>query len=309
MNPTLIIVTLTLILAGCAHLGGPKQTTSEVALAKPYVEDIVSQSPRANPKINKADCPKSKKLWKKFSWKLLLRSANACVAADRWKQLSQVANHMAIIQPHSPWGPYYLSLVAEHKGHLDRALWLVDLAQKRAPNLGLLHYQKGRLLWTRKEFSNGINLIETALKRDPNLVEAHLFLGQIYWRDLMPKKAKKHFTKVIKIEKENFVATQALAKISKAMGENGDAIKFFKKAVVMKPNSLDLRLELASLYEEEDEAQALSTYRLIRGLMRNKRLKGRLEFNLDKKIAGLEKKMTGTTEKNVQRKPAKEDGK
>src|SRR5690606_412785 len=147
----------------------------------------------------KSDCRTPVAKYSKKTWKELVNEANACVRAEKWSHVEEIASELARKDTNSPWGPYYLGLSAEKDGNLDRALWMAELTIKRSPGLALAHFQKGRILWKKEVFNESLDSLHQALQLDPNLIDTHLFLGQIFFRDQNFAKAARHFQAVLKV--------------------------------------------------------------------------------------------------------------
>ena len=124
-----------------------------------------------------------------------------------------MGNHLAQKDANSPWGPYFLSLHAEQGKHFERAEWMIELALKKAPGLGILYYQKGRLLWLQGKYNQAVDAFEYAVKRKVHLVESHLFLGKIFLRDFELKLAKDHLEVVLKSAPRNKEALLSLSQV------------------------------------------------------------------------------------------------
>ena len=82
--------------------------------------------------------------------------------------VEKVGSRLAKIDHASPWGAYFLSLGSQGQGNHTRALWMSDLALKKSPKLGFLHYQKGRVLWGMGEYESAVTSMNDALKYDKN---------------------------------------------------------------------------------------------------------------------------------------------
>ena len=285
MNTTkskLILGFSVLALTACGSTGGVK-STSKFDKAK-YV------STRTTKKLSKATCPASAKSFNKQHRKQLLELGNACVQAKKWPMLEKIGSRLAKIDHSSPWGAYFLSIGSQGQGNHTRALWMADLALKKSPKLGFLHYQKGRVLWGMGEYETSVKSMNDALKYDKTLTDAHLFLGQIYYRDRDVKKAAKHFKGVLKTEPSNLAALIGVAESYYQAKDNKDAIVYFEKAVDQAPSNLEIRFRLADVYEKENQyGEALTTYRRIKRLMRsNKRKRSTTGVNVAEKIEALE---------------------
>lgn len=148
-------------------------------------------------------------------WKKLVAHANACAKDHNWRTLETLANAIARTDIDSPWGAYYLALSAEGTGELGRAMWMIELAQKKAGGRSALFtYQKGRILFLMKDTSKAMAEIEKSVAMDPGLTEGHLFLGDIYRRDQQPDRAQACYLAAMKADPKNERAIAALQEMN-----------------------------------------------------------------------------------------------
>lgn len=148
-------------------------------------------------------------------WRKLIARANACVKAKNWRNLETLANAIARTDIDSPWGAYFLSVSAEATGELGRALWMIDLAQKKAGGRSALFaYQKGRVFFLMKNTAKAMAEIEQAVAYDPALAEGHLFLGDIYRRDQQLDRAQACYLAAMKADPKNERAIAALQEMN-----------------------------------------------------------------------------------------------
>ena len=210
---TLLLLSLgaAMQMMGCAS-GGPVSSTSrtgpdprEARASDAYFEGLSLHGPGRAPAEN---CLINIGQTKGADWKMLVRHANGCIAKGDWKSVEMIAGEIAGRDIESPWGVYYLSLAADHAGDLPRALWMAELAMKKAPAIGLFGYQKGRVLWKMEKHRAAVEEIQAAVKHEPRLVDAHLFLGQVYARDQQPEKSAAHFQKAAELDPSSVSAGQ-----------------------------------------------------------------------------------------------------
>ncbi len=62
----------------------------------------------------------------------LAEYARNCALLEKWSQLGEVGDQLAKA-PAEPWGAYYLSVSALGLKQYQRAIWMIDLAAKKAP--------------------------------------------------------------------------------------------------------------------------------------------------------------------------------
>ncbi len=219
-------------LVGCAT--PPKPTDSarmpRYDIAKKLVAGIVPTSIRmSNPSTV---CPRTVEA--KGPIARLVKTVNACVRAKAWNKVDKIGQVLARNNPESPLGAYYLGLVADHQNDLGRALWMVDLALKKAPSVGLFHYEKGRLLYKQKKYHASVDEFQSALNLDSRLYPAHGFLGAMYLREERVGAATEQFQELRKAQPNSAIAIAGLKKCGVKVAEVGPAKPTKNRAVASK---------------------------------------------------------------------------
>lgn len=258
-------------------------------------------------KVSAKECSKSKQKFQGMSWSRLMEQANACVATKNWEEVERIGNYLAQEHSQSPWGSYYLSLVAEEKGAWSRALWMIELAIKKAPEHGLLEYQKARISWLQGDYSRAIEGMKSALNKDRHLEAAHLQLGRIYFQERKDSEAIFHYRAVISLSPEHQESVFVLGRLYARNGDVESALSSFRKAIRLSANdskddSERMRLaqfHLAQLLEEEEKdfRSALAIYKELREKLNKMTYQN---VNLDQKIISL----TELAKQNSARTPA-----
>jgi tetratricopeptide (TPR) repeat protein len=222
------------------------------------------------------------------NWKVLVRHASACAKTENWRTVELIAEEMAKTEINSPWSPYFHSLAAERTGDFPRAVWMIELAMKKAPGAALFHYQKGRVLWQLKDYKESVNQMSTAVQLDGKLLDAHVFLAQTHHRNMNYEKAATHYQQALTVESSHPICLQGLADVRMAQGKPAEAVEILNTAVSKNSSSAELRLRLAQAYEAtEKDAQALEHYKAVRAMGKT----ASLGVDVNEKIKTLESKM------------------
>lgn len=259
----LALLGFVLAAVGCAGSGVKKGKTAKES--EVYLKSVQSKALDPSVKNKKLSCVVQTSIQEK-SWAKIVAMANDCVQLGNFKQVERYGNHLAKHHHMGPWGAYFLSLSAENRGEMDRAIWMIELALKKTPNEGLLLYQKGRLTWAAKEYELAVKMFEESLKLRPDLLGARMMLGQLYYRDQDYSKAKKHFTAAIELDNKMSSAWVGLAECELEDGNGEAALVSLEKAIDLEPGNLDFRMREAFIYERvlKNIKQALSSYKKIR---------------------------------------------
>lgn len=273
------------LMAGCSHSPRP----SEVDV-KQYTQTILPVSFRHDRRVSHDTCPRQESTWKTVHWQKLMSFANACLREGRWAEVEALGNHLAQKEHVSPWGSYYLSLAAQARKNYPRALWMAELALKKAPREGLLLYQKSRVLWQMEQFEESVQAMQEAVKYNGSLVDGHLFLGRVYYRDQAYKEAIRHFQAVLVAEPRHLNALLGLAESRLEQKDPRSAVELLSRAIDAHPRHLAARLRLAHILEhnEKDYEKALVAYREIQSLSRQNRLDHPIKTDLAQRVQHLE---------------------
>lgn len=236
------------------------------------------------------NCPTQKQVDTDKNWKSLMEKANGCINKSQWSMVETIGEKISEVEPDAPWGAYYLSVASENRGHTERAMWMIDLALKKASDVGVLRYQKGRILWKQQFYKEAIAEMQKSIDLDKNIKDANLFLGQIYLRELDFKRAQGHFEKVLLSESRNHQALFGLASCYIELENAKEAISILDRAISNFPKVLDFRLQEVYVYENltKDTAMTLAKYKQLQSLMAAKKVEGTLPFDISLKIKTLE---------------------
>ena len=277
-----------IFLAGCAT-SSPAQKPVNGAWAGPqptYDEKVTS---RALEQV-KAACP-SDFSYQSMEWRKVTPLANACVKAKDWQRLEKMGDWLAKQAPLTPWGPYYMGLAAEGRRDFPRAIWMLELALKKAPKEGIFHYELGRIHWELKNDRAAVASMKTASEMSPGLVEAHSVMGQLSLQREEFAEARKYFQKALLVNSKHYVSVLGMAAVEMGTKDYAKAEEYLARAVDLNPNASKPRLALAQIQEEHLKKfdEALSGYKRIRQMSADKKLDEAIPVNLDEKIRGLEK--------------------
>lgn len=301
----LALIAMPLIVVGCAS--GPAKNTKTSKEAEVYLKGVRSQVVQTKGKAT--TCKVESQIQEK-NWVELVKKANACVEEKQFSQVERYGDHLAKEHHMGPWGPYFLSLSAEAKGDLDRAMWMIELALKKAPQEGLLIYQKGRLQHARGEMTAAVQSFEDSIKIRSDLLGARMVLGQIYYRDQDFDKAKVHFKSAVELDSQMTEAWAALAECELEDGNGEAALVALEKAINLDNKNLDHRIREAYIYEKvlNKPEQALDSYQKAQVMGQKTKVSQNVTDMLNEKVKQLREQIAKAKpgEQVSQRTPAKE---
>jgi tetratricopeptide (TPR) repeat protein len=287
------------LLFACAHQG-PSEDMAHQSKAKSLIDDhakintdlyfeIFNYKPFA---LNKSTgvCLQVADL-KGKDWKSLLETVNHCAEQNQWLSVETIGYELLKTNVNSPWGAYYLSLAAEYNRDLPRALWMVDLAIKKASSqMAILQFQRGRVLWLLDQKSQAIKEFTLSAKLDKNIFDANLFLAEISYHDLEYKTAAQKFKEVLAVDSNNLRSLIDGAECAIADSDPLLASQYLEKAVALKPEALQPRVRLAQVYEEMQKQPqlAVNTYRALKEALSKGLVRERPVIDINEKIKVLE---------------------
>jgi tetratricopeptide (TPR) repeat protein len=284
---TLMITTLMITACGTSPIKSASAKVDSVAVQRKYASQVESAFV-GETKVEA--CPTQKVIDTEKSWKSLMAKANGCINKSQWSVVESIGEKLSQVEPEAPWGAYYLSIAAENKDHTERAMWMIDLALKKANNVGILKYQKGRILWKQQFYKEAIAEMQEAVELDKSIKDAHLFLGQVYLRELDFKKAQAYFETVLLLESRNHQALFGLASCYIELENSKEAIAVIDRGISNFPKVLDFRLQEAYVYENliKEPVVALEKYKQLQTMVTTKKVDGTLPFDINEKIKNLE---------------------
>jgi tetratricopeptide (TPR) repeat protein len=231
---------------GCSSITHQKSQNIDVR-TKVYTNDVLATSIDNDKSHFENFCPSDIKTIEKTDWTQLLKFANSCAAKEKWQMLEVIAKKLSSQTSFSPWGPYYLSLVSEKNRNFEKAMWMIDLAIKRTPDLGILYYQKGRLNWIQKNFNEGFIYFEKSVQYNLKISEPHIFMATLYLRDNEIENAQKNYEIALLYSPGSFEAFVGLAKISNLKGDAKSEMTYLEKAKRVRPQNEWVNKQLSIL--------------------------------------------------------------
>ncbi len=106
------------------------------------------------------------------------------------------------------------------------------------------------------QLEKALQELKSCAKSHPQSTEAHFALGMAYFFSKDPKSAVQEFLEVRKLDPENIDSQVMLAKIYSFDKQKVDlAQELLERLVKLRPDSLDIRFDLARVYAHKGEVQ------------------------------------------------------
>lgn len=263
-------------------------------------------------KKNRAHCPDQLVDLPIKKWSQVLDLANSCVKSGNWENVEKLAKHLSLKESDSPWGSYYMSIFMLEKHRMDHAEWLANLAIKKAPEFGMLYFQRARVLWEKGEKELAFEDAHKALSLDDRILAAHQFLGEMYLRDLAYQKASEHLQKVYDSSFQSPPVVLGLAESRYELRQYELAAPLVKQALDIKQRDVRLYYMLATSLETIPEKleDTIDAYTDLRMLIQNKKTDVVSMAQVESRLQDLKKKLDEQKQRQVSSvKNAKEDKK
>lgn len=258
------------------------------------------------------NCPSSESELNGTEWKRLSSQAAACVKAQDWAKVEKLGNAIAIHGKLTPWGPYYLSLAAESRKDYPRAIWMLELALKKAPKEGILQYQLGRVNWMMGNDIEALKYLKLASETNPSLIEAHWITGLVALNSDKFSEAESALNRALAMDSKHWPSLTTLAEVKIRTKDWEKAESLLSRAVSLNPQSTKARVALATVQEIglKKAYEALGTYKELKRQSAQNKLDAPLNFNLDEKIKMIEGALATVPKPQVSsRQPSTQDEK
>lgn len=278
----LLVASLALIfLAGCASGPARKKGPS------PYSNALTGQG--VDSASTKKDCPTNSEFMK-LQWKSLVTLAGQCVRANNFVQVDRIANQLAKVEPESPWGAYFLSVAAEANKDMPRAYWMIELALKKAPEDGILLFQRSRLNWSEKNYPLALKDLELAVKYNPSIPDAHVQMGQIQFTLGEMSSAIASFQKALSLDSSKEQAWYGLAEAKFNKKDYDGAYSDFQRSTRLNPKNGMAHFRMAQIQEIyfKNVPRSLEMYKTLNRDLALNRMDTKLPIDLSEKIKTLE---------------------
>ncbi len=252
-----LCVAMAVLAAGCASK--PSKDGAGKAGAAVKKEEVKPTYTEKTGAVSVADvsgkCPKEG-AWNGLDWKKIVPMANACVKAKEWRRVENIGSHLAIHASLTPWGAYYMGLAAGNRKDYPRAIWMMELALKKAPSEGLFHYQMGRMYWEQEDDVAALKSLKVASDLNPSLTDAHWIMGQIELQKGHHAAAEKLLSKALDNDSRHWPALMAMASLKSKEKSWDQAEAFLSRALKVNPKDAKARQALNQVQEMQAKVQA-----------------------------------------------------
>ncbi len=246
-------IAISILVTGCASQSMKSAKSTGSDHVKPSYDEKagVVEADAVKPRACPADGA-----WEKVEWRKVIPMANACVSAKDWRKVELIGRHLGQNAPLTPWGAYYMSLAANARKDYPRAVWMIQLALKKAPKEGLFNYQLGRLHWEMEDDVAALQELEKAIELNPKLTDAQWIIGQIALKRGDHKKAERHLTMALEQNSKHAQALLAMASLRAKQKNWVDAESFLTRAQRVHPRDANIQAALNHVRENRAKMKA-----------------------------------------------------
>lgn len=232
-----------------------------VAAAQYYLKDQDSQKAQATVTHGLAKFPSSRRLLE-LEGGLLLQEKNYAEAETVYLKLAKVAPE----QGHRMLIRLYL-----FRKEIDKAQGLVNKLLASSPQLDYPYLLSAQVSLSQRDMDTALLTLQSGAKQVEKPVRLQMNIGQIYERTGKLNQAEKIYREVIETAPGASAAYAALGSIKERIGDKGEALDFYRKAIQYDKRNVkalnNLAYLLADNFGEQKEAlsSAMSAYRLRPG--------------------------------------------
>ena len=251
MKKLILALSIFSLVMGCASKPAKKgKETTPIAekeeVKATYNEKVTVMEVDA---LSKTPCPREG-AWTGVEWRKVIPMANACVRAKDWHRVESIGGYLGVHAHLTPWGPYYMSLAAGARKDYPRAIWMLELALKKAPTEGLFHYQMGRMHWELEDDVAALKELKMASDMNPGLTDAHWVMGQIALQRGDTTEAERLLDKTLDNDSKHLPALMAMASIKSKAKDWPAAESYLSRALRSSPKNAKVRMAMNQVQEK-----------------------------------------------------------
>ncbi len=183
------------------------------------------------------------------------------ILKKEWESAEQTAKQLAAVQPDSKEGAYGLAQVlANQKKYTEAEAIFSNILKTESSDLKATE-GLSKLYLIQGKKAAAIELIKQQIKNYPNNPALYVSLGKIYRLDSIKdarafERSKQNYEQAIKIKPEWQIPYIELAALYIVHKQNKSAEQIYKRGLKVIPESIDLQLLLAGLYEKNGNVAA-----------------------------------------------------
>lgn len=187
---------------------------------------------------------------------------NTCLSQKNLNSAEAVATLMTRQHPNSFLPLYYLSVISEQRGLLEKGLWLIENASKRETLNPIVPFQTARLHFRLKDQSKANTLFIEAATKGLKSKETQLVSGFVSFGQGDCISALDSFSSLSSQDIENLALAAVMSECMAQKGEFDSAIAFAESSAKKSKHAVALYIQAGHIHETYrfDSSKALVSY-------------------------------------------------
>jgi len=191
-----------------------------------------------------------------------MASAMKALDEGRYDAAIEILSKAVVNDPADVGAHFNLALAYSLQGKDAQAIPEYRKVLDLDPNIYEAHINLGQVLLRAKDAAGAIPYLKRAAAEKPTDFRPPYYLGEALAETGKPVEAVDAFTSAVAIDPKSAPAELGLGRALAHTGRRSEAEPHYRKAVALEPQMKTLLLELATLYEEQNELpQAMNLYR------------------------------------------------
>ena len=181
--------------------------------------------------------------------------------AGRYEQAAQLFAKVIETDPKDYAAHFHLALAQSFLGRDAEAVATYRKTLELKPDLYEAELNLGIVLLRRKQAPEAVGYLESAAQKKPKEIRPRLYLGQALLAAGLPARAEQAFQAAAELEPKSAPAQLGLAQARAGQNRLADAAPHFRRAAELDAGFRDALLELAALYEKNQQpGEAIALY-------------------------------------------------
>ncbi len=176
-------------------------------------------------------------------------SLGGCFHAKKFNEFETLAFKLSSTKENRAMGLYYLSVLADKQADYEKALWLIEKAYVLAPENSMINYQKGKVLYTVEGINTALPYFEKVLDMKSSSPELAVMSGLKSFSDRDFISATEEFSRLTLESLYTYSLVELYVEATAQKGEAEEALKLSAKFLNSKPDSVDMLIQQARVYE------------------------------------------------------------
>ena len=172
-----------------------------------------------------------------------------CLNAKKYSEAEVLAFKLSSTKENRAVGLYYLSVIADKQMEHEKALWLIEKAYALEPENSMINYQKGKVLYSVEGINSALPYFEKVLDMKKSSPELAVMSGLKSFSDRDFITATEEFSRLSPEALYTYSLVELYVEATAQKGEAEEALKLSTKFLNSRPDSVDMLIQQARVYE------------------------------------------------------------